>query len=775
MFPQIFNLLTTSPGNLVYHLVLAFSIVAALQAVILNRRTESQPRDSRLVLALGVTLACQLILFISSGLAWQGVADPQTFLPPVDRAIALLSLMWIAWVWIFPTSSRPADAAIGIISLGVIVALLVSLTGWAAQANTLLFNQSSYDTLWTVAGLVLLFAAIALLLIRRPNGWGVGLGFLLINLAGYLAHLLWGPVDQNFSGIIRLAQLCTYPLLPSLARQAVADQPQAAEAQPETQSQSARKRYSADPRTVQIWLDLAASAGQPQRIGSLVQALTRTMLADLGLMVADFDGSDDAVVVSGFDLIREETIAGRILPMTGIPRIAGALRQQRPIRLPVDDVATTDLNTITKALDLSEPGQVLVIPLEVPEAVWSGLLLLSPYSKRMWTIEDQNLLCSVTGKINQIIADQPHTEPEVHPEAVASEEPQVVEEEVKETPPAPPAEPVEVMGLAESELAAMLAVQKEAQATIARLENENKKLREMVEEFDELAVEKATSQLESELRLTLQEVAHLRNDLAEANKKILELSQRSPQPAYDEDHEVITSLAQELRQPLSTIIGYTDLLLGESIGILGALQQKFLEKIKSSSQRMRILLDDLLQMASLHDGQLELAIQPVDLLTTMDYVLTDLRADLREKKINLRIDFPEELPNVYADKDAISQITTHLLHNAIEVTPIEGDIVLRAQTQSDDSSTPHVLFQVTDSGSGVPEADLPRVFTRIYRAEHPLVPGVADSGVGLAIAKTLVEAQGGKIWVESTPGQGTTFSVLLPVEPSEIAEPNTEE
>jgi len=85
----------------------------------------------------------------------------------------------------------------------------------------------------------------------------------------------------------------------------------------------------------------------------------------------------------------------------------------------------------------------------------------------------------------------------------------------------------------------------------------------------------------------------------------------------------------------------------------------------------------------------------------------------------------------------------------------------------DDQSTsqPYLLFQITDSGGGIDPADLPRVFSRRYRADNPLVQGVGDTGVGLSIAKTLTEAHGGRIWVESEPGKTTTFSVLLPVRP----------
>ena len=118
----------------------------------------------------------------------------------------------------------------------------------------------------------------------------------------------------------------------------------------------------------------------------------------------------------------------------------------------------------------------------------------------------------------------------------------------------------------------------------------------------------------------------------------------------------------------------------------------------------------------------------------------------------------------------MQQILIHLLQNVGAATPVEGTIKLKVQTTTDDGKD-YVLIQVTDSGGGIPEADLSRVFTRLYRADNVLIQGVGDTGVGLSIAKTLTEAQHGRIWVESQPGAGATFSVLLPLDDRTEARP----
>ena len=213
---------------------------------------------------------------------------------------------------------------------------------------------------------------------------------------------------------------------------------------------------------------------------------------------------------------------------------------------------------------------------------------------------------------------------------------------------------------------------------------------------------------------------------------------------------------------MSSIVGYTDLLLGESIGILGALQRKFVERIKASTERLGSLIDDMIQVTTLESGLAELKPEPVDLNLIIDNAMAYTSSQVREKNISLHLDLPKKLAPLNTDREALQQIMIHLLQNAGAATPIEGTIHLKVQT-TNEKDQEYIMIQVTDSGGGIPAEDLPRVFTRLYRADNVLIQGIGDTGVGLSIAKTLTEAQHGRIWVESEPGKGATFSVLLPI------------
>ena len=161
--------------------------------------------------------------------------------------------------------------------------------------------------------------------------------------------------------------------------------------------------------------------------------------------------------------------------------------------------------------------------------------------------------------------------------------------------------------------------------------------------------------------------------------------------------------------------------------------------------------------------RLALAPVSVNLSQVIDEAIAQCASYLRDKNIALRVDLPDQLPEMRADHDALHQILFHLLQNAGVATPSDGDISLSVRIETQEHEPGYALLQIADSGDGIPLEDLPRVFSRLYRSDNPNIQGVGDNGVGLSIVKTLVEAHGGRIWVDSDPGHGATYSVLLPL------------
>lgn len=234
--------------------------------------------------------------------------------------------------------------------------------------------------------------------------------------------------------------------------------------------------------------------------------------------------------------------------------------------------------------------------------------------------------------------------------------------------------------------------------------------------------------------------------------------------------EFVASLSQELRTPMTSITGYTDLLLGESVGLIGEMQRKFLQRIKANIERMSSMLNDLIGVTAIDAGQLDIRPTTVDMGEIIEDTIIGARAQLEEKELTLELNLPEQMPPVEADADCVHQIMSNILGNATKCSPVGSTVEVSAQIYDEEAGnpeeTPYLKVSVRDSGGGIAPEDQERVFDRFYRADSPLINGLGETGVGLAIVKSLVEAHGGRVWVESEIGDGSTFSFLLPVSSS---------
>lgn len=776
-FDQIFTLLANAPGNLVYHLVLAFSITGALQSAIGQLRATGYPQVRRMVIGLSLLLFGQVVLFIASGLAWQGVLNAGQILPSLDRAIILFSVLWIIWMWAFPEPARAWDATTTVLSLLTLIALafgIVSRAGLPAEAN---FNVSPQSLAWNIAILATLALGALLLLMRRPLGFGSGLAVITLIGAGFLLDSFWTG-SGDYSGIVRLFIMAAYPLLLTLpnrfptptsgaANQTVSvfqkNVAESAGTDRPSQSLRERRRYSTDPKTLSSLLALAAEVDASKINQHIARAVAQAMLADLCFLIFVGDDKNTLFIASGYDLIREENLDGGLMNKDTVPMLANAVLRGRPLRLPAS-TTSSDLKGLGDMLGLSNPGNLLNVPITNDQGTLGSVLLLSPYSNRLWNADDQTFLSNIAMSFVPIIERGRRIAEIEHQREMAR---QSAEETLSQLAriQASNAEITQEMEAIKGKMQGGGELEKNYQDALTTLEAvriENEKLKSRVESAKSDGSSSGNAYYESELKLTLGEVARLQNQLAEANIKLLEIEKQPSGKLSTDQAEVIASIAQELRQPMSSIIGYTDLMLGESVGILGALQRKFVERVKASTERIGSLIDDLIQITTLETGLMSLKPETVDLNLIIDNAMAYTSSQLREKNISLRIDLPEALQPIRADREAIQQILIHLLQNAGAASAVEGSVTLRVRTERENEQD-YVLLQIADTGGGIPAEDMDRVFSRLYRADNVLIQGVGDTGVGLSIAKTLTEAQGGRIWVDTEMGTGSTFSVLLPI------------
>ncbi len=772
LFNQIFDLLTQPPGNLIYHLILVFSILTGFQTVFFIHSEQNRTLARRLITALGILLAGQILLFLISALVWQKLINNPAFLLPFDRGITLLSLIVIGWIWNYPQSDKKADVVFLLLALFSFIILFVDL---AIQFNPLILIP--FHFIWQIANLVIISLSLVLLISRKPQNWETGFSFFLIVLAGSLTSLFTMQSEEELSAALRLAQICAFPLLPSLVKILLPVSPvPTKQNEAKVESVPSRSFKPQESRVILPWLRMAATEKSSEVLQLLITATGKTFSSDLTFLVKQENPYRPIILETGYDLLRDEALPPLQIEAENCPLISAALQKGKNLKLIADgENSAQDLLVLTKAVGLTVPGHVLMSPISYPANEKRAILLFSPYSRHEWSIEDQTLLNNISEEMVGLFSQLDRREEMDKTIQNLKEQLSLSEREIQalqqkihdlselaiepQNPvPATPENPLEVAGL--------LAIQREAQATIQRLENENRTLRDALRDLrGKTAQQSEVEHLEKELRQALEEIARLQNALANANMKIIELQSASGQTTNlgIKDNEAILSIIQELRQPVSSVIGYSDLLINESIGNLNNQQHKFLERIKSSADRMQALLDDLLQTSVFTISPIELAPQPLDVETILDQAITDMADLLREKEINLLIEIPPDLPTFYADRDALHQVLIHLLQNAGSATPPEGNINLKVKVEQGEKNTLFVLFQITDEGGGIPAEELSRVFSHQVKNGSTHIKGLGDAGVGLSIAKTLIEAHGGRIWVESDGKKNSTFSILLPV------------
>jgi len=237
--------------------------------------------------------------------------------------------------------------------------------------------------------------------------------------------------------------------------------------------------------------------------------------------------------------------------------------------------------------------------------------------------------------------------------------------------------------------------------------------------------------------------------------------------ANDAKTEFVSFVSHELKQPMTSIKGYADLLVKGAAGELNELQRNFLETVRSNADRMNRLISDLLDISRIESGRLQLTFDDISVGQVIEDALRTIRRQIETKQQTLHVDVPSEELTVKGDRDRLVQILTNLVSNAHKYTPAGGGIAVRAQRWLDGQNgvgrEEFVLCSVTDTGIGISPTDQERLFTKYFRADDPAVQDVAGTGLGLIITKSLVEMHGGQIWVKSEPGKGSTFAFTVPI------------
>jgi signal transduction histidine kinase len=738
MYNDISSLLSSSPGSLAYHLLLSFSLLSALIPAINQLVHSNEPKSYRRVIGIGLLLLLRLGVFLLAALVNFGAVWLYNSLPVVNRLVDTLTIILLIWLWATPKPIRWSDLIFGLAGAVILAGGFIATIIWIRNGLPNTFNESGLSFVWGLLNTTLLVAGVLLMILLQPGQWTMGVVMISTLFVGELVHLIFPNPNSDYPFMVRLVNMAAFPLLlglPGLSELFSRVKTEQAPA-PVPVIQVARKipadsigNTGVEKSVFKNILGMFDARNKTDICHSLSKFIAQALVADLCVFFSPPDDKGIMEIHCGYDLVMQEYLKTTAFNQSIIPGIE-LLLNKKLLNVPQDN---PDLVPLAHRLHLSETGNFLAIPiLDDHNDLICILGVLSPYTKYKWSHKDQEYLNNASDEIAAIFQKSRFTGPS---------------EEIDKG----------------SNIFS-------AQANLAKLSKQNENLRKELATLKalNLSYEEQAGQLgarEKEIETASNQIEAINRQLNEANQKIAELESRTVahKEAAGKDPEVLASMIQELRQPLSAISGYTDLLLSESVGELSPEQRQYIDRMKASSDRMGNLISDMVRMTILEYGVIKLVPRQIELNELIDEIIDLTSAQFRQRNIVLRVDLPQVLPAIETDKDAALQILLNLVQNASLATPPESEIKLQAKVLPNTGLGEQIQVAISDSGEGIPEGDLAHVFTLLQRADKPLIPGIGDAGVGLVIAKTLAEKLGGEISVESTLGRGSTFLVKLPL------------
>jgi PAS domain S-box-containing protein len=243
-------------------------------------------------------------------------------------------------------------------------------------------------------------------------------------------------------------------------------------------------------------------------------------------------------------------------------------------------------------------------------------------------------------------------------------------------------------------------------------------------------------------------------------KRQMEEENRRMQEANRLKSEFLANMSHELRTPLNAIIGFSELMVNEKVGPLSAEHKEYLGDILTSARHLLQLINDVLDLTKVEAGKMEFRPEALDLQKVTSEVKDILRGLAGTKKISVEVQIDPSLPTVLLDGSKFKQVLYNFLSNALKFTPDNGRVTVKAFPEG------RGMFRlsVEDTGIGIKPGDMHRLFIEFQQLDQGTAKKYAGTGLGLALTKRIVEAQGGRVDVQSRPGVGSTFSAILPLE-----------
>ncbi len=595
--------------------------------------------------------------------------------------------------------------------------------------------------------------------------------FLLI-LIGFVASLLAYYPEGNISGAARLGVICAFPLLPLIARRYdidVADVP----ASGLFEQVMNRTVSHAAPEEINEWLAAVANLDLIRQQEEIARMLCKTLDAQGCAFLQLAETPNLIKVTAGYDLENKTWVESGELSAEFFPKTLASLVQTEPMIIHMSNDNERELSSYSGRFRMNNVTSVALLPIKNDSTQWGSAALfrvspaspflgetLQQYAKTAATlshifrnnetaIRERQDLIRLSAELDNLQATNLTLQSNLDSLRLSAVQP-----------------------IPEHTTLQMLTLQQASETEIDRLRSENKLLLQTLadqkpESPPQLDIDE--QKIAEELAIARAEIAKLQNLLQDTRQQLRAI-QTHPNISNTsmEGLRKFNSLITDLRHPLSTITGYVDLLIsGTQTPEDKAEESTSFENLRASLVKLRGLMNEMAEMNVLSSGVIDLEPEAMDLANAIDQSVETISASYMEKEISLKLDLPPVLPFIFTYHEALKKVIIYLLQNAGRVTPRGSSVELRVEVHQE-SVEPYLLLEVTDHGGGISVEDFSKVFSPTENQHGKVISGLGEVDGGLVASKTLIEAHGGRIWVDTEPGISTTFSVLLPIQKDKI-------
>ncbi|MFA5022670.1 MAG: ATP-binding protein [Candidatus Paceibacterota bacterium] len=273
----------------------------------------------------------------------------------------------------------------------------------------------------------------------------------------------------------------------------------------------------------------------------------------------------------------------------------------------------------------------------------------------------------------------------------------------------------------------------------------------------------------------IQELQKVNNELAAKNRELyskelgLTLANKKLQTLEEAKSKFVSVTTHQLRTPLAAVKWTLDMAAKGQLGTVNEEQKKFLFQGLTSTERVISIVNDLLKVDSIDTDRADYTFRPTDLINLVSNIIFEFTNQATIKKINFLFLRPQTtVPQIELDADKIRMVLENLVDNAIKYTPEGGKVEIKISDERLNSAEGAIEITVTDSGIGIPAGEADKMFQKFFRASNAIKAEPDGSGLGLFIARDIIEKHGGAIWFENHPGQGTAFSFTLPLHQKKV-------